>query len=348
MHEEPSRNKFKILVLYSGLHHYTGFSSREFFERLGRLLPECEIVTPLHWSEDEILSLAAGTDVILGSKVSKKIINVAEKLKLIQTGGTGVDKVDVDAVAEKGVLVCNAVGLSGVWVAEHAVALMLALAKNIAKLDDGVRKGVWHQLSSQKLEGKTLGIVGLGSIGIEIAKRMKAFGMRIVAIKRHTSEELKEKLEIDFLGGPEDLDYLLTESDFLVISVVLTPETRRMIGKREFHMMKKTAFLVNISRGQVINESALIQALEEDKIAGAGLDVFEIEPISPDNPLLKMENVVLTPHVGGGRSLKALSERIEFIAENIKKVMLGKKPSNVIDTKLKYAIQRQGRRPQIP
>lgn len=340
MYEEPLKNKFKILVLYPRIYQHASFSSGEFLDRLGRLLHECEIVTPLHWSENEILNLATEADVIFGSRVSRKIINVAEKLKLIQTGGTGVDKIDVYAAAEKGVPVCNAVGLNAVWVAEHAVALMLALAKNITKLDRELRKGMWHQLSSQKLQERTLGIVGLGSIGIEIAKRMKSFGMRIVAIKRHPSEELREKLEIDFLGGPEDINYLLTESDFLIISVVLTPETRRMIGKRELGMMKKTAFLVNVSRGQVINESALIQALEEGEIAGAGLDVFEREPISPDNPLLKMENVILTPHVGGGGSIESRLERIEFVAENIKKVMRGEKPLNIIDTKLKYAVER--------
>jgi len=341
MREEPMKNKCKILVLYPGDPHYAdiGFSSKEYLERLRRLLPECEIIAPFHWNEDEILSLATKADVILHSRVSRKIINATEKLKLIQTGGTGVDKVDIDAAAAKGALVCNAVGFTAVWVAEHAIALMLALAKNITILDDELRKGVWHRRSSQKLHGKTLGIIGLGSIGVEIAKRMKAFGMRIVAIKRHPSAELKEKLGIDFLGSLKDLDSILTESDFLIISVVLTPETRRIMGKREFGIMKETAFLVNISRGQVIDEGALILALEKGKIAGAGLDVFEREPISPDNPLLKMKNVVLTPHSAGGNSLEASLESIEFIAENIKKVMRGERPLNIVAANLKYTIE---------
>jgi len=334
--EESLEKRFKVLVLYPRTRYCTGFSSSEFLEKLGRLLPECEIVTPFHWTEDEILNLATEADVIFGSRVSKKIIDVSGKLKLIQTGGTGVDKVEVLAAAKKGVPICNAVGLNAVWVAEHTIALMLVLAKNITKLNDDLRKGIWYQLSSQKLQGKVLGIVGLGSIGIEIARRMKAFGMRIVAIKRHPSEELQKKLEIEFLGGPLDLDYVLKESDFVVISVVLTPETRRIIGKREFDIMKRTAFLVNISRGEIIDESALIQALKDGRIAGAALDVFEREPVSPVNSLLKMDNVILTPHVGGGGSLGSRLERIEFVAKNIRRVMKGEKPLNIVDSKLKY------------
>jgi len=341
MQEETMKNRCKILVLYPADPQYAdiGFSSKEYLKRLRRLLPECEIVAPFRWNEDEILSLAAKADVILHSRVSRKIIDATEKLKLIQTGGTGVDKVDIDAAAAKGVLVCNAVGFNAVWVAEHAIALMLALAKNIAILDDELRKGVWHRQPSQKLQGKTVGIIGLGSIGVEIAKRTKAFGMRIIAIKRHPSKELKEKLGIDFLGTLKDLDYILKESDFLVISVVLTPETRRIMGKREFRIMKKTALLVNISRGQVVDERSLILALEKDEIAGVGLDVFEREPLSPDSPLLKMKNVVLTPHSAGGNSLEASLESIEFVAENIRKVMRGDRPLNIVATDFKYTVE---------
>jgi glyoxylate reductase len=195
------------------------------------------------------------------------------------------------------------VGLNAVAVAEHAMSLMLSLAKNVVKHDRELRGAHgWYtqRVPSISLRGKTLGIVGLGSIGIEICKRAKAFGMKVIAVKRNPSEELKIKLGIDFLGSQADLHRILRQSDFVVLSVVLTPETRRTIGEKELRMMKRTANLVNISRGEVIDQEALVKILEERAIAGAGLDVFEVEPINPDNPLLKLENVVLTPHVAGG------------------------------------------------
>jgi phosphoglycerate dehydrogenase-like enzyme len=172
---------------------------------------------------------------------------------------------------------------------------------------------------------------------VEIAKRTKAFDMRILAIKRNPSEELRLKLGIDFLGGQDALPRILRESDFVVLSIVLTPETRKMIGEMELRMMKKSVYLVNVSRGGIIDENALIKALKEGVIAGAGLDVFEKEPINRDNPLLKLENVVLTPHVaGGGGTEEMMKERAEFIAQNIERMVKGKKPEKVVDPKLKY------------
>lgn len=333
---KDKKKRFKILVLYPSSQQQTGFCSEEFLRRIGERLPECDIVAPSKWSEEEIMGLVRDADVILGSTVPRKIIEAGKNLKLIQTAGTGVDKIDIEAAAEKGVLVCNAVGLNAIWVAEHATVLILALAKNLTKLDDETKKGIWRKRYPQKLHGKTLGIIGLGSIGTEIARRMRAFGMRILAIKRSPCERFGKKLGIDFLGGSGDLDYILVESDFLVISVVLTPETKGMIGTRELDMMKRTAFLINISRGQVIDESALIETLDKHKIAGAGLDVFDVEPISSDNPLLRMDNVILTPHIGGGSSLESSLERVEFVAKNIRRVLQGGKPLNAIDTKLKY------------
>ncbi len=331
------KNRFKILILQKSAFQQFG---SEFTKKISELLPECEIVVPVSWSESEILGLAEDADVIFGYDVSKKIIGATERLKLIQTSGTGVDKVDMDTATEKGVLVCNSVGLNAVRVAEHAIALILALAKKVTRFDSEIKKGKWTPSATVKLQDKILGIVGLGSIGIEVAKRMKPFGMKILAIKRNPSEVLRKKYDLAFLGGPTDLDHLLTQSDFLVLSAVLTPETRRMIGRRELGMMKETTFLVNVSRGEVIDEGALIEALKEGKIAGAGLDVLQKEPTNPDNLLLKMENVVLTPHVGGGRSFEARLERIEFMTDNTRRIMRGERPLNIVDPKLKYVIER--------
>jgi phosphoglycerate dehydrogenase-like enzyme len=164
--------------------------------------------------------------------------------------------------------------------------------------------------------------------------------MKVIALKRSPSEELRIKLGIDFLGSQVDLPRILKQSDFVVLSVVLTPETSKMIGEKELRIMKRTAYLVNISRGGVIAEQALVNMLEEGIIAGAGLDVFEVEPINPDNPLLTMENVVLTPHVAGGGGLEELKkERVDFIVGNIEKVISGQKPERIVDSTLKYVIK---------
>ena len=203
-----------------------------------------------------------------------------------------------------------------------------------------IRSNGWPAIPSTLLNQKTLGIVGLGNVGTEVAKRAQGFGMRIIAIKRHPSEELRLKLGIDFLGGPTDLFRILIESDFVVLGVPLTPETRKMIGEKELRTMKRSAYLVNVSRGEIVDEDALVKALRDGIIAGAGLDVFEVEPINPDNPLLKLENVVLTPHIAGGMGIEELrKERVGFIVGNIRKMINGQKPENIVDPTLKYVIK---------
>jgi D-3-phosphoglycerate dehydrogenase len=327
-----SGTKFKVLATVTG-----------FLDEMKKLLPQnIELVLAESWREEDLLPLIEDVDVLVSVRATRKVIEKARKLKMIQALGTGVDEIDIEAAAERGIVVCSAVGLNAVAVAEHAMSLMLSLAKNVAKYDRELRRAGWHtkRTPSVLLRGKTLGIVGLGSIGIEVCKRAKAFGMKVIALKRNPSEELKIKLGIDFLGSQADLHRILKQSDFVVLSVVLTPETRRMIGENELRMMKNTAYLVNISRGEVIDEEALVKILQERTIAGAGLDVFEVEPVNMDNPLLRLENVVLTPHVAGGGEIEELkNERVEFIVGNIEKVIRGEKPEKIVDPTLKYVIK---------
>jgi D-3-phosphoglycerate dehydrogenase len=327
-----SGTKFKVLATVTG-----------FLDEMKKLLPQnIELVLAESWREEDLLPLIEDVDVLVSVRATRKVIEKARKLKMIQALGTGVDEIDIEAAAERGIVVCSAVGLNAVAVAEHAMSLMLSLAKNVAKYDRELRRAGWHtkRTPSVLLRGKTLGIVGLGSIGIEVCKRAKAFGMKVIALKRNPSEELKIKLGIDFLGSQADLHRILKQSDFVVLSVVLTPETRRMIGENELRMMKNTAYLVNISRGEVIDEEALVKILQERTIAGAALDVFEVEPVNMDNPLLRLENVVLTPHVAGGGEIEELkNERVEFIVGNIEKVIRGEKPEKIVDPTLKYVIK---------
>ena len=325
--------KFKVLATTA-----TGF-----LDEMKKMLPQnCELIVSESWRDEDLLPLIDDVDVLVSVRATRKVIEKAKKLKMIQALGTGVDEIDVEAAAERGIVVCNAVGLNAVAVAEHAMSLMLALAKNVVKHDRALRGRGWNtqRIPSILLRGKTLGIVGLGSIGIEVCKRAEAFGMKVIALKRNPSEELKIKLGIDFLGSQADLHRILRQSDFVVLSVVLTSETRKMIGEKELRMMKRTAHLVNISRGEVIDEEALAKILEERVIAGAGLDVFEVEQINPDNPLLKLENVVLTPHVAGGGGIEELkNERVGFIVGNIEKVISGQKPEKIVDPTLKYVVK---------
>jgi D-3-phosphoglycerate dehydrogenase len=324
--------KFKVLAIPTGLS-----------DEMKKILPQnCELIISESWREEDLLPLIDDVDVLVSVRATRKMIEKAKKLKLIQALGTGVDEIDIEAATERGIVVCNAVGLNAVAVAEHAMSLMLALAKNVVKHDKELRAGRWHTQSTPSilLRGKTLGIVGLGSIGIEVCKRAKAFGMKVIALKRSPSEELKIKLGIGFLGSQADLHRILSQSDFVVLSVVLTNETRRMMGEKELRMMKRTAHLVNISRGEVIDEEALVRILQERVIAGVGLDVFEVEPIDADNPLLKLENVLLTPHVAGGGGIEELkNERVEFIVGNIGKVISGQKPEKIVDPTLKYVVK---------
>ena len=326
-----SGSKFKVL------------GDARFLDEIKELLPQsCELIRAKSMREEDLLPLIDDVDILISIRATRKVIEKAKKLKMIQALGTGVDEIDIDAAAERGIVVCNAVGLNAVPVAEHAISLMLSLAKNVNRYDKEIRGGGWRvqRLPSVLLRGKTLGIVGLGNIGIEVSTRAKAFGMRIIALKRNPSEKLKTRLGIDFLGSQDDLHRILRQSDFIVLSVVLTPETRKMIGEKELRMMKRTAYLVNISRGEVIDEKALAKVIEEGVIAGAGLDVFEVEPIDSGNPLLQLENVVLTPHIARGPGIEELrKEHREFIAGNIEKMISGQKPEKIIDPTLKYVIK---------
>jgi phosphoglycerate dehydrogenase-like enzyme len=311
----------------------------EFLDGIVRQLPEGFVLKiPPAWDEKSVCMSAKDADAILGVRVPRELILSAPKVRLIQVLGSGVDKVDVDTAIERGVTVCNSVGENAVAVAEHAIALILALSKNLHRHQRDFASGPWARTRSVMLTGKALGIIGLGSIGIEVTKRVRPFGMKVLAIKRHPQGDLKEKLGLTFLGTPENLEYVLAESDFVLLSVVLTEQTRGMIGEKQFASMKDGAYLINVARGELVDEAALVNALKSEKLAGAGLDVFQTEPVKPNNPLLKLDNVILTPHVGGGVWPPELtSRRVAFLVNNIVKALRGERPDNIVDPVLKYA-----------
>lgn len=309
------------------------------FNGLVTLLSDlCELKLCTFTSDEDIIKAIEFADVIMGPKATQLILESANHLRMIQTLGTGVDNIDLEAAAARGITVCNASGYNSIWVAEHAVALLLGLAKNLPKYDREVKAGLWQRMQSTALYHKTLGIVGLGSIGIEVVKRMMPFDMRIMATKRHPSPALRAELGLSFLGEPKDLNRLLTESDFIIITLPLNNETRELIGRDQLRIMKKSAFLINVSRGEIIDENALAEALISGTIAGAGLDVFVNEPLLESSPLLGLQNIILTPDVAGtGGTAEALTSRSEFLAKNIRRFLLGQTPENIVDTKLRYS-----------
>ena len=269
----------------------------------------------------------------------------AKKLKLIQKTGAGVDALPFDVISDD-IFVANTSGANPVPLAEGAISLLLALARRVVQ-----RNKLFPEIDRHRgteLRGKKVAIIGLGHIGIEIAKRLQAFEMKVLALKRRKSLDLQNKMNLEFLGGPEDLDYVLSESDFIVVIVPLTPATRGMIGEREIGLMKPSAYLINIARAAIIEEKALYFALKENRIAGAALDVWWIphwwdstwkpELDKPSRyPFWELPNVIATPHSIGFADFTKYSENsVRIIVENIRNIANGKPPINQVDKEYQY------------
>jgi len=263
--------------------------------------------------KEELVSKVKGYDCMVvrsATKVRKEMIDGMDTMKLIIRGGVGIDNIDASYAKEKGIKVINTPAASSISVAELALVHMFALSRHIVQGTVGIKEGKWEKkvLKGVELFGKTLGIIGLGRIGIELAKRGKALGMRVIAYDPYTTAE-----GIDTV----DLDTLLQDSDYISIHTPLTDETRHLIGKNAFGKMKKETILVNCARGGVVDENALLEALKTGKIAGAGLDVFEIEPPKVSE-LMKLPNVTFTPHIGAStkEAQKRIGEEVVRIIKN--------------------------------
>lgn len=255
-----------------------------------------EVITALDTSQATMINLVKDVDAIIlrtASKITKEVINNAPKLKIISRTGAGIDNIDINAASKKGILVCNLPGINNVSVAEHAVAVIMHLAKQLGRMDSAVRNGNWNIRNANlavEIGGKILGVVGMGKIGSLVAKMCSNFNMRILAYDPYVNEELKEHYEFT------SLEELFKESDFITLHCPNTPETKGMITKTLLYSMKPSSYIVNTSRGDVIDEKSLIKILKEKRIAGAGIDVFNKEPVDLNNELLKLDNVVLSPH----------------------------------------------------
>lgn len=243
------------------------------------------------------------------TKVTAEVLDRAARLRVIGRAGIGVDNIDVARATRLGILVLNAPAGNAISAAELTFALLLSLARRIPRADRSVRDGLWERASKGvEAHGKTLGLVGCGRIGAEVARRARAFGMRVVAYDPYLSPDRAREMAVGLVTLPD----LLEESDFLSIHAPLTDETRGLLGREELARMKPTAFLLNMARGGIVDERALADALAAKKLAGAALDVFEKEPPPADHPLLALENVILTPHLGAATTEAQRSVGIEI------------------------------------
>lgn len=275
-------------------------------------LKEAELIEAVRSSKCEVL-------VVRSTKVTAPLFDAADDLKLVIRAGSGVDTIDVPAATKRGVKVCNCPGANSVAVAELVIGLMIALDRRIVDETDDLRRGVWNKKEYSKargLKGRTLGIVGLGRIGFEVAKRAFAFDMKIV----YTDVVDRADAERQFAATRTTLDALLRESDFVTLHVPGGKDTTRLIGGRELGLMKRTAFVINCSRGGVVDEEALSDAVRSGRIAGAALDVYEIEPAAADtafkDPVAGVPRVYGTHHVGA-----STDQAQEAVADDVVKIL---------------------------
>jgi len=292
-------------------------------------IAEVRYVSPTDKEEFEKELKEAEAMVVWGI-TGEELLSKAPKLKVVSRTGVGYDSIDVEACTRHGVYATITPGVVSNAVAELTMELMLNLSRKIPFCDKYARTE-WAKPDlpplpvGTDLAGKTLGIVGLGRIGYEVAVRAKAFKMNLIYYDKVRNRKVEEELSIQYV----DFEDLLKTSDFVTVHVPLIPETVHMIGEKELKLMKKPAYLINTSRGSVVDENALCKALEESWIAGAGLDVFEKEPLPLESPLVRNEKTVLTPHIATDttetRHQMALS-----VAESIREVLTGKVPTNVV------------------
>jgi len=292
---------------------------------------EVEVVFASDSSAETVCREIKGIDgvIVRTAPFTRKIIESANKLKVIGRHGVGIDNIDIEAASERGIPVVYTPNALTVSVAEHTMSFILALAKRIFFSDKATREGnftVREEFAALDLDGKTLGIVGAGRVGSTLAKKCKsAFSMKALAYDPYLSSEKAKEIGISLCNN---LPELLKESDFVSIHTPLTKETKGLIGERELKLMKSTAFLINVARGGIVNEKALVKALKEKWIAGVATDVFSQEPPEPDNPLLKVENTILSPHMAS--LTKECAIRIATsVAKGVLDVLRGDKPEYI-------------------
>ena len=282
-------------------------------------------------SDDEKASMCQDVDAIISMDVSLNVLRRSPKVKLIQTLSAGYDRLDLAAILEMGIPVANNGGANAIAVSEHTIAMMISLSGKLwHQYDFTMNKRVWRQGMDRyrvvEITDKTVGIVGLGRVGKQVAKRLKGFDTRTIY---YDVIDIPQGVQQDLNATPVPFEEVLRESDIITLHVPLTRRTRGMISDRELEMMKPTAFLVNCSRGPVVDEKALHRALSQGTIAAAGLDVLEEEPTPADNPLFDLDNVVITPHMAGPGE-ESTQRAAAFAYYNIGRVLSGETAESLV------------------
>jgi phosphoglycerate dehydrogenase-like enzyme len=270
-----------------------------------------------------------GYDVLIPTvcRVTRALLGTADRLRLVQQCGAGIEGVDLTAAREMNIPVANVpTGLSGNAdsVAELGVYLMLGLSRDVRAMARSLAARRMGEPQGKGLAGRTAGIVGLGGIGASLARRLKAFDMKVIGIRRHDPAAAREELGLDWSGGPGDLPYLLGNSDYVVLCLPLSERTRNLMNRETFGAMKLGSYLINLSRGGLVDRAALEEALASGKIAGAGLDVFWEEPPDPADPVFAC-NVIATPHIAGSTD-NSMRGIVKAVAENIERVEGNREP----------------------
>ncbi|MCH8161723.1 MAG: D-glycerate dehydrogenase [Chloroflexi bacterium] len=286
-------------------------------------------------SKSELIAGVAKADGLLGSAqlpVDSDVLAAASKLRVVSNFGVGFDNVDLDAATKGGVLVCNTPGVLTDAVADLTLGLILALARRLPEAERFARDGDWQRGARMALgtdvRGKTLGIIGLGRIGVAVAERAHAFGMSI------TFHDIFRQPPIETPPcSYRELDDLLAVADFVSLHVNLRPETRGLIGAKELTLMKPTAYLINTSRGQTVDQAALVAGLRSGELAGAALDVLEEEPLPPDDPLAALPNVILLPHIGSA-TVETRQAMRDLAIDNLLAALRGERPEAVVNAEV--------------
>jgi phosphoglycerate dehydrogenase-like enzyme len=294
-------------------------------------------------TSDELSACLPDTEILCSSTVPANWRALAPRLRWLQFPGAGIDSLASTGLldADSGLIVTTAAGIHATTISEYVFGSMLMFNWNwpqMVRLQDEhvwARSATWYHLGGHELAGQTLGIVGLGNIGRRIAQLGHAFGMRVLGTRRSMQNREDQESDVDQSFFPEQLHELLRLSDYIVISVPLTRETEKLIGETELRIMRRNAYLVNVSRGRVIDEQALVRALREGWIAGAGLDVTEEEPLPSDSPLYSMRNVILTPHISGN-SAHYDTRLAALFADNLKRYRNGQHLQNRYDPSRGY------------
>ncbi len=319
--QNPEKYKYLLSVLKSELHTTSGleFVHIPTDEKLTKMIPELDILTTYHIKETSFA-------------------NATAQLKWIHFGIAGLEHSLFPDILKSKTIITNASGIHAGPVSEFVMSAILYFAKRFKDCQKFMQTKNWTQWEVAKqmvqLKGKTIGIIGFGSLGKAIAKKAKAFDMKVIATRR-LQKKVEHKKTVDELIPVSNLSHLLKNSDFVVIACPLTPVTKNMIGKRELSEMKSTAFIINIARGEIINEAALINALQNKTLAGAALDVFEKEPLPKESPLFALDNVFLSPHISGNFPEYQHDVMVQF-ADNLNRYLAGKDLKNRVCKKRLY------------